>query len=162
MFSFTESVTITASPGVIWTHLVDLPRWWIASNPDHIRLEILPSGASVAKGVQVDFEEHIAGIRVAATGHITSFHDNTEMTWEGSAMYHYRGVSVPAQTGMKWRIAAMSGLAIVSAGSWVEFPPTTKGRLMAWHAGKHLHFLEAARKHTRRELHYLKEMAEGN
>lgn len=160
MLSFTESVTITASPGVIWTHLVDLERWWTASNPDHVRLEILSPDKSIAVGTRIDFEERIAGLRIVAGGQIISRQTNCEMTWEGTAACHSAGFTVQAQEGMKWRIAELSGLALVSASLWIEFAGSTKGRLMEWHARKHLRILDAGREHMRRELNRLKELAE--
>lgn len=163
MLSFTESVTIAASPGVIWTHLVDFERWWVASNPEHIRLEILSPDKSVVEGTQIDFEERVAGVRAVAKGRIVSLHPRVEATWEGRAVYHYLGIRIPIHEGVKWRLAGMGrDLTIISASVWAEFPGGPIGGLLEWHAKKHLDILERDREHMRQELNYLKDVVEEN
>lgn len=163
MLSFTESVTIGARPKVIWGYLVDLEHWWVASNPEHIWLEIQSADKSVAQGTEIHFEERVAGVRATAEGRIVSLHPEVEATWEGEAVYRYLGFRIPIQEGVKWRLAGMSGdLTIVSVSVWAEFPKGLFGGLMEWHAKKHLDVEERDREHTRRELNYLKEVVEGD
>lgn len=162
MISITESVTITASPSVIWTQLVDLERWWTASNPDHIRLEIQSPDKSVGEDTQVEFEERVGGVRIVATGRIVSLHENSEATWEGTATYRCLGFRVRVERGIKWRIASMSDLAIVSASVWSVFPVGLVGRFMGWYAKKSLKMAEREREHARDELEYLKGLVEAD
>lgn len=163
MLSFTESVTMGACPDAIWTHLVDLERWWVASNPEHILLEIQAADKSVVEGTEIHFEERVGGVRAVARGRIVSMHPGVEATWEGEAVYHYLGLRIPVNEGVKWRLAAMSrDLTIVSASVWAEFPRGLPGGLLEWHAKRHLKIEERDREHTRRELHYLKDLVERN
>jgi hypothetical protein len=162
MFSLTESVTITASPGVIWTHLLDLERWWTASNPDHIRLEIASPDKRVETGTRVEFEERIAGVRRKATGRIVWVHVDSAARWEGTAAYRWMGMNIPMEEGVEWHIAGMGELAIVSARVWMYFPKGLFGRAVKWYAMKVLKIERASREHTRLELKYLKGMIEGN
>lgn len=160
MFSFTESVTITASPSVIWTHLIDLKCWWGASNLTNHCLEIDSPDKSIAMGTGIRFERQICGIRIEAEGKIVSLQKRTEMTWEGIGRYQYRGICVSLSEGMKWRIAPMNGVALVSVSAWAEFPLSVKGRLLKWYSVKHLHIVEAARSQARTDLNFLKQHAE--
>lgn len=163
MLSFTESVTISASPGVIWTHLVDFTGWWPTAHPDHIRVEFPSEDKSVAVGTPLDFEERVGGIRSVATGRIVSAQPGVEATWEGTAVYYYLGLKFPMETGLKWRLARMTAdLTIVSASAWAVFPDTLAGRLLKWHAKKHLHMWERDREHMQRELNALKDVVEGD
>lgn len=162
MFSFTESVTITASPSVIWGHLLDLERWWAASNPEHIRLEIGSPNKSVATGTRIDFEERIAGVRGVATGRIVWLHEGSAARWEGTATYYWMGIKIPMEEGVEWHIAGMGELAIVSARVWMYFPKGLFGKVVKWYAMKVLKLERADREHTRLELKYLKGMIEGN
>lgn len=139
---------------------MDLERWWPASNSDHVRLEIMSPDKSIAEGTQIDFEERIAGVKAVASGRIVSLHKDSEATWEGTAVYHYKGFKVPIHEGVKWRIAPMSDLAIVSASVWAAFPRSLTGRLLKWHAMKHMNIVELDREHTRLELNYLKDLIE--
>lgn len=162
MFSLTESVTITASSGVIWTHLLDLERWWTASNPDHIRLEIASPDKRVATGTPIEFEEKIAGVRGVAKGRIVWLHEGSGARWEGTATYYWMGMKIRVEEGVEWHIAGMGELAIVSARGWVYFPKGLFGRVVKWYAMKVLKLERADREHTRLELKYLKGMIEGN
>lgn len=162
MLSFTESVTIAASPDGIWTHLVDFERWWVASHPDHIGVKFPSGSTSVTMGTEIDFEERVGGIRSVATGRIVSAQPGVEATWEGTAVYSYLGLKFAMETGLKWRLARMTGeLTMVSASAWAVFPDSLAGRLLHWHAKKHLHMLERDRAHMQRELNALKDVVEG-
>lgn len=161
MFSFTESVTITASPGVIWANLVDLERWWAASSADHIRLEILSEDKSLATGTPVNFEERVAGIRAEAKGRIVWLHAGSAARWEGTALYHWMGLKIPIDEGVEWHIAGLGEMAIVSASVWAYFPKGLWGGMVRWYAMTVLKIERRDREHTRRELEYLKGMVEG-
>lgn len=160
MFSYTESVTIAASPGVIWSQFVDLERWWSGSHPDHIRMEILSADKRVAMGAQVDFEERIGGTRAEATGRIVSMNEGVGARWEGTTTYHCLGFRVESETGMEWHIAGMGELAIVSARVWAYFPSGLKGGLLEWYGKRFLKLEEIHEEHTRQELEYLKGLIE--
>lgn len=161
MLAFTESVTMGACPEAIWTRLVDLERWWVASNPEHILVEIESADKKVVEGTEIHFEERVAGVRAVARGRIVSMHPGVEAAWEGEAVFHYPGLRVLVNEGVKWRLAAVSrDLTIVSANVWAEFPSGLLGGVLEWHAKRLRKMEEREREHTRRELHYLKEWVE--
>lgn len=158
MISFTESVTVAASSGLIWTRLMDFGSWWPVAHPDHLRVELHSGGKSVVEGTQIDFEERLAGMRSVATGQIVSLHPGVEATWEGRAVYRHLGLRIPLQTGVKWRLAAMgSDMTILSASMWSGFSGNAIGHLLEWYARQHLKMVERSRAHMRRELDSLKD-----
>ncbi len=160
MFSYTESVTIAASPGSIWTQFVDLERWWSASSADHVRVEILSANKRVALGARMDLEEHIGAIRSEAKTRVVSMNEGVGARWEGTAVYHYLGFRIPVEEGVEWHIAGMGELAIVSVRVWVYFPSGLAGRMVEWFATRFLK-VEAIREgHSRQELESLKRLIE--
>jgi hypothetical protein len=45
-FEFTESIRIEAPPAAVGEHIADVERWWLASNPEHIRIDVRGAGES--------------------------------------------------------------------------------------------------------------------
>lgn len=162
MLSFTELVTISARPDAVWSRLVELERWWVASNPEHVWLEILSPDKKVVEGTEIRFEERVAGVRAVAEGRVVSLREGVEATWQGRAVYRYLGMKIPIMEVVQWRVASMSAdLTILSASVSAEFPRGVLGRVLEWYAKTLTDLEQRDREHTRRELRYLKELVEG-
>lgn len=157
MFEFTESALIDATPTTVWQVMVDLERWWPASNPEHHSFERLDDGPELAVGSRLRIRECIAGIPGEATGKITRLEPPWLVTWEApQARYRWFGVPVTLGEGVTWRIAPRGDQVDLSATVWATFPPGPRGRLLETAFIRLLNGVEKDREHARSELSYLK------
>jgi hypothetical protein len=160
VFEFTESVGIEARPEDVWEHIADVERWWLASNPEHIGINVGGDESATGLGTEVIFEERVAGIRGQAKGAITQWVPGTLAEWEGQAVYHYLGFPLRVREGVSWRVDHADGETRLSAHVWAEFPSGLTGRFFEWYAKAVLNVIERDREHARRELEYLKSAIE--
>jgi hypothetical protein len=161
VFEFTESIMIAAPATATWKVLADVERWWMPSNPEHIRMEVRSQGKPMDVGTEVVFEERVAGIKGRAEGVITQLNPGEQATWEGTAVYRYFGLRFRIHEGVSWRVERHGESSKLSARVWAEFPATTVGRILEWYAKSVLNVVERDREHARRELEYLKGVIEG-
>lgn len=160
MFEFVESITIEASPADVWDYLADVESWWLASNPEHIYLEVLSPDSSIGLDTKIVFEERVAGINGQAQGTITQFDPGTQITWEGQAIYNYLGFSLEVHEGVSWLVKSDEQGTQLSAHVWAEFPSSLGGRFFEWYAKAILDVVDKDREHARQELQYLKSAIE--
>ncbi|MEJ2210086.1 MAG: SRPBCC family protein [Anaerolineae bacterium] len=156
MFEFTESIRIAAPPAKVWDYVADVERWWLASNPDHIRMDVGGDGAALGPGTEVTFEERVAGLRGRAEGTVTRWVPGNLIEWEGRARYHYLGLPLQVREGVSWQVEGSDGGSRLSARVWAEFPSGLLGRFFEWYAKSMLDVVDRDREHARRELEYLK------
>jgi len=161
VFEFTESIMIAAPATAAWELLADVERWWMPSNPEHIRMEVRSQGRPMGVGTKIAFEERVAGITGSAEGIITQLSPGEQATWEGTAVYRYFGLRLQVHEGVSWRVERHDQGSKLSAHVWAEFPATTIGRILEWYAKSVLNVVERDREHARRELEYLKGVIEG-
>lgn len=162
MFEFTEAVTIDASPDRVWRDLVDVERWWLPSNPEHIRLDVHAPEGGIGLGTEIEIEERVAGLEGQAKGRITGWEEGSAVAWEGEATYRYHGLPIPVREGVTWRVVPRDDETELSATVWADFPTRFLGRFMEWFARTVLRVVERDRAHARRELHYLKGQLDGS
>lgn len=160
MFEFVESIQIKAPSTEVWRLLSDVERWWLPSNPEHIRLEVHPPKGPIALGTKLIFEERVAGIPGRAQGRITEWVEGSQVTWEGYATYRYLGIPIQVQEGVTWRLEPRDGLSQLSARVWAVFPSNLFGRIAEWYVTVVLNAVDRDREHARRELDYLKRAIE--
>jgi hypothetical protein len=160
MFEFTESIHIEAPPADVWEHIANVEGWWLASNPEHIRIEISGPESAISLGSKIVFEERVAGIRGKAEGRVTGWDPGTEVTWEGIANYRYLGFTMPIREGVSWRVGSDDQGAQLSANVWAKFPQSLAGKLFEWYAKTILDVVQRDREHARRELEYLRSAIE--
>ncbi|MGV9387460.1 SRPBCC family protein [Nonomuraea sp. NPDC003707] len=163
MFEFTESILIEASPPAVWEVLRDIDGWWPASNFEHESLERLDD-RGIQAGARIRIREKIAGIPGEAIGEITRIEPLSEVTWEAPhARYRWHGIPITIGEGVTWRIEPREGDTVhLSAHVWATFPSGRLGRFLEWFFTHPLGGVEKDREHTRVELHYLKEVIEGD
>lgn len=53
MFEFSMKTHINAPFTRIWTYLIDLDNWWVASNTEHIDLTILSAHKALQKSTEI-------------------------------------------------------------------------------------------------------------
>lgn len=160
MFQFTESIHIAASPNEIWATFVDIEKWWLPSNPEHISIEVRAGGNAIDVGTEVVFEERVAGIKGQAVGAITRWIPEHEARWEGKAVYQYCGIPFRIREGVSWLIKRDGKTSQLSAHVWADFPSTFFGRFVEWYTTKLLNVIDRDREHARCELKYLKHAIE--
>ena len=160
MFEFIESIMIEASPDKVWNYLEDVEKWWLASNPEHIHLEVLSPNSSIGLNTNIVFEERVAGINGQAQGTITQFDPGTQITWEGQTIYNHLGFSLEVHEGVSWLVESDEQGTQLSAHTWAEFPSSLGGRFFDWYAKAILDVVDKDREHARQELQYLKSAIE--
>lgn len=160
MFEFVESVRIEAPPADDWVYIADVERWWLASNPEHIRLEVRSPDSAIGLGTEIAFEERVAGIKGQAKGTITQWVPGTQVTWESKAIYQYLGFPLRVREGVSWRVGSNDKGTQLSAHVWAEFSSSLVGRFFEWYAKAILKVVDRDREHARRELEYLKSAIE--
>lgn len=156
MFRFTESVRVDAPAENVWKRLTDIERWWLPSNPEHIRLDVQTCGQPIGVGTKISFEERVAGLRGRAEGEITKWTPGEEAAWQGEAEYRHLGFRFRIREGVSWRVGSDSRASILSAQVWAKFPSSIFGRFLEWYAKSLLNVVNRDREHARRELEYLK------
>lgn len=161
MFEFTESIAISRHPTKIWDCLVDVEKWWPPSNPEHIGIEVRSSGKPIGVGTEITFKERVGGIEGCAAGSITSWVTGREATWEGEAVYRYRGIPIRIVEGVCWSIQERGSSSMLSARVWAKFPETVFGCVLEWYAVNIMNIVDRDRAHARCELEYLKGVIEG-
>ncbi|MEJ2710216.1 MAG: SRPBCC family protein, partial [Anaerolineales bacterium] len=134
MFKFTESIHIEAPPADVWEYVADVERWWLASNPEHIHLDVPSPEPTVGLGSKIVFEERVAGIKGKAAGSITKWIAGTEVTWEGIANYRYLGFPLRVREGVSWRVDNGEHETQLSATVWAKFSSSLLGQLFEWYA----------------------------
>jgi hypothetical protein len=160
MFAFTEAIDIEASPEDVWLYIADVEGWWLASNPEHIRIEVAGPSSAIGPGTQITFEERVAGIKGQAKGTITHWVPGTLIEWEGEALYHNLGFPLRIREGVSWRVDSLGRETQLSADVWAVFPSGRAGRIFEWYAKNLLNVVDKDREHARRELEYLKSAIE--
>lgn len=160
---FTEQIEIDTSVTRLWAFLVDIERWWLASNPDHQSLDIVDGDGPVGPGSRIRIREKIAGIPGEALGEVTEFVVGDHMTWEaGQARYRLWGIPLQVREGVRWQLRPHeSGRVALSATVWAEFPEDWKGRIAEWLFTGPLRGERRDRRHARRELEYIRRQLEG-
>ena len=160
MFEFAETVDIGAPLEEVWDYLADVDQWWLASNPEHIKIAMGGSGSDIVPGTKVSFEERIAGVRGRAEGTITKVVPENVIEWQGDAVYRYFGLSFRVREGVSWQVGDGDPGAKLSAHVWAEFSASFAGRLFEWYAKTLLNVVDRDREHARRELEYLRSAIE--
>lgn len=162
-FDFVESTLIAAAPEVVWEFMIDLERWWPASNPDHESLQRLGANDQpITVGTRLRIGEKIAGVPGEAEGEITELKPGSAVTWEAPvARYRLCGVPASIGEGVTWTLEGThNGATDLSAHVWATFPAGVYGRLLHLVFTHLLHGIAKDREHTRTELCYLKRMIE--
>ena len=161
MFEFTESVLIGARKNDVWAVLSDIDRWWLASNPEHRKLEHLDSLAPTQVGARLRIREKIGGIPGEAIGSITSVEPGTAVTWQADARYRWLGIPMRVGEGVTWRVEPCGeSTTRVSAQVWARFPRHLLGRIARFLFVHALDGIEKDRHHARTELRYLQALFE--
>jgi hypothetical protein len=161
VFEFTETVKIKASSLDVWARIADPQSWWLASNPEHISIEVRSANKAISSGTEIAFQERVAGVKAQAVGVMTKVTPGIEATWEGTASYHYCGFRVRIREGVSWRIESCGAReSKLSARVWAHFPPGILGLVFEWYSKTILNVVERDREHARRELHYLQRSIE--
>jgi hypothetical protein len=160
VFEFTEAIRIEAPAAAVWEYVADVERWWLASNPEHIRIDVPGSPSALGPGTEITFEERVAGIKGQAKGTITQWVPGILIEWEGEALYHYLGFPLRIREGVSWRVDGLEGETQLSAHVWAVFPSGLAGRIFEWYAKNLLSVVDKDRAHARRELEYLRSAIE--
>jgi hypothetical protein len=160
MFEFTEAIRIEAPVASVWEYVADVEGWWLASNPEHIRINVPGPKSAIGPGTEITFEEHVAGMKGQAKGTITHWIPGTLIEWEGEARYHYLGFPLRIREGVSWRVDSLEEETQLSAHVWAVFPSGLAGRIFEWYAKTLLNVVDRDREHARRELEYLKSAIE--
>jgi hypothetical protein len=162
MFEFTASLKIDTSAERLWNRLVDVQSWWLVSNPEHGRLEILSEEQEIQEGTPILIEERIAGIPGKAVGQVTQIRECQELTWEAEdAVYSFYGLPLSVQEGVTWKVEPVNAGVRLSAHVWGEFPDTWVGRMFEWVFKHIVRGVEKDYEHAMQELRYLKVVMEG-
>ena len=75
-YEIEPSVEIHSSPEFIWEQLIDIESWWVASNDEHISLNIESNDKQLKTGTEITVRERIAGIPCCAEGAVTEIKTN--------------------------------------------------------------------------------------
>lgn len=162
MYEIVIEETITAPPRAVWGYLIDVSRWWLASNPEHVSIEVLSADGKIGPGAHVRLVERIAGVRGEAEGAIRSLVEGELVTWTSDrCVYRYRGFPVHVEEGGEWRLAPADGGVRLTFRGWAHFSPGLFGRLAEWYFKRVLHGVESDYAHSLREILYVKEALEG-
>lgn len=156
MFLLKESIEIAAPPGRIWETLLDLERWWPASNPEHLRIEVNPVGKPIDIATEIILDVRVVGIKARAVGSIAKWIPEQDAAWVGTAVYRYYGLKVSVREGFWWSIEDRGDASILSAEVWGKFDRTRFGRLAERYAVNTLKIVDRRRDQARRELAYLR------
>jgi uncharacterized protein YndB with AHSA1/START domain len=156
MFEFTVATEIACPPQRVWDFLVDVRRWWLRSNPEHERLEILGPRGAIALGTELRIRERIAGIPGEAAGRITEFVPGERATWQAQARYRLLGARVAVEEGVTWSLARSGDGTRLSAHVWARFPDGAAARLIEWGFVHLLRGRERDRRHAQIELDYVR------
>jgi hypothetical protein len=158
MWEFTATVDIDCTADEAWAYLTDVEQWWVASNPDHVRLEVRSDGDGLAEGTRIFIEEYVAGIRGRGEGTITRVVDGERVCWEAAAFrYRLLGLSLVVREGVEWKLASLAtGGIVLSAHVWARFPRSPWGRLAELVAKRLMNGLQKDYEHALTELHYIK------
>ena len=160
MFEFTETIRIEAPAASVWEYVADVERGWLASNPEHICINVPGPKSAIGPGTEITFEEGVAGIKGEAKGTITQWVPGTVIEWEGEALYHDRGFLLRIREGVSWRVDSLEEETQLCAHVWAVFSSGLKGRIFEWHTRNLLNVVDKDREHARRELVYLKSAIE--
>ena len=133
----------------------------MASNPEHIALEIRSPEKRIAAGTEIAFEERVAGIRGSAAGTVTNLTPGVAATWEGVAEYRCAGFRMSIEEGVTWSVEPTATGSKLSAHVWARFPSGWLGPLLEWYSTAILRIVHRDREHARCELEYLKRLFEG-
>ena len=158
MWEFTADIEIDRDPESVWQYLIDIDAWWLASNPDHERLEILSDEARLHEGMRVLIEESIAGIHGRGEGSITALIEGERVSWESRDFrYALFGSTLRVREGVEWRLSRLKGGGtVLSAYVWARFPATLVGRVGEFVAKRLLNGLQRDYDHALAELRYVK------
>jgi hypothetical protein len=158
MFDFTAKLMIDTSVDALWQRLTHIKSWWLASNPEHISLEILAEDYELHVGTPIRIRERIAGIPGEATGQIQTLEETREITWvSDDAMYRFWGLPLSVKEGVTWRVEPQGDHVQLSAHVWAEFPETWFGGLVEWFFKHVINGVDKDYEHAMTELRYLKE-----
>lgn len=161
MFDFTARITIDSPPWDVWNYMIELEAWWVASNPEHISLEIMSEDRTIQPGTPIRIREKIAGIPGEATGHVDEFVEGRRVTWRArEAVYHFYGLPVRIEEGVTWSIEPSDGGTALSAHVWAVFPATIPGRATEWIFKNILRGVQKDYEHAMRELRHIKSSLE--
>ncbi len=156
MFEFTESIQVNASLSRSWRYLVDVERWWPASNPEHDNIEILGEDRALSVGTQIRIHEKVAGIPGEAVGEVTDYVEEDHLTWEAVAKYRLWGVPMKVSEGVRWSLRPQDDGVELSATVWAKFPRGLRGKSFEWLFKGPLNGVAKDRQHARRELEFIK------
>jgi hypothetical protein len=160
VFEFTETIRIEAPAASVWEYVADVERWWLASNPEHICINVPGPKSAIGPGTEITFVEGVAGIKGEAKGTITQWVPGTVIEWEGEALYHDRGFLLRIREGVSWRVDSLEEETQLCAHVWAVFSSGLTGRIFEWHTRNLLNVVDKDREHARRELVYLKSAIE--
>jgi len=162
MLEVSAFVTIGATPKTVWEFIIDIERWWIFSNIDHVEMKIYPPDKPIQIGTKIDFVDLIAGIPGTSRGKIRSFNWGKDVAWAGSAVYRYWGLKIKVKQGVLWSIEPAKGGTRLTVDIWAEFRENAFGQFSEWYFSKILKGVERDREHTMKELTFIKERLEND
>lgn len=162
MWEFTAAVDIDCATDEAWAYLTDVEQWWVASNPDHVCLEVRSDGDGLVEGTRILIEEYVAGIRGRGEGTITRVVDRERVRWEAEDFrYRLLGLPLVVQEGVEWKLASLAtGGTVLSAHVWARFPRSPWGRLAELIAKRLMNGMQKDYEHALTELRYIKEQLE--
>lgn len=158
-YEIEPSVEIHSSPEFIWEQLIDIESWWVASNDEHISLNIESDDKQLKTGTEITVRERIAGIPCCAEGAVTEIKTNRLVVWE--ADHHLFGWNwLKVQAGVRWKISEKEpGAASLMANVWAVFPDRIFHRLIFF-LFKAFGGIEKDYLHAMKELEFLKNRIE--
>lgn len=157
MFEFTATIRIDTSIKDLWDFLIDIKQWWLASNSDHIALDILSESHIVKKGTCIRIQEKIAGIPGQAEGEVTELVDHKRIRWQSEqAQYHFLGIPLTVKEGVTWELETVQDDVQLSAHVWALFPDSLFGKSSEWIFKNLLNGVAKDYEHAMTELRYIK------
>ncbi|MFB6189927.1 MAG: SRPBCC family protein [Halapricum sp.] len=161
MFEIEPTISIDASPEIVWEYLIEIEEWWVPSNPEHESLEILSDERALQEGTRIRVKERIAGLPGVAEGEITEYVPRERITWEApNTSYRYYGLTIHVDEGVSWRLAPTDAGTNLTAAVWATFPETLLGTVVEWIFKNVLDGVEQDYRHAVMELKYIKEGVE--
>ena len=157
-----SSITIQASPEVIWEY-AHKPENWTASNPsEHYGLHYDSPDNLPHQGVEFVQKESVAGMRAELHGRFHYMDEPKVAFWSGTATYPLLGglINVRIPEGGVLRLEAVDDGTHFSHHVYMDFPDTWWGRLVLWFFENRLNGPQALHDHAQGELIFFKEKLE--
>lgn len=161
----TESVRISGDRKAIWQAVTDFEGTFHDSNPAHISTVITSQPKTPFRsGLEFAQEETVGGIRGILDGRVYDVLEEHHYRWEASTRYFVGNWSfATVDEGGEVRIEPVpeEGVYRLVHRVYGHFPDTVWGRVLSWFSASLAGMESDARKHTLKELMYVKEAIEG-